>query len=79
MTPAQKSLLAKPEAQAIIEGASQIEETKEEATTTCTIEVLAVKKLEETKSEEENEAVTIACCVDFSYKDKSPKKLDVEK
>lgn len=34
-----------------------------------------MKKLED--DDEENQK--IACCVDFSYKDKSAKKLDVEK
>jgi len=85
LTPAQKTLLAKPEAQAIIaakkqEQSGQAEESKEETKeepgdATCVIEILAVKKLET----EEGESKTVACCVDFSYKDKSAKKLDVEK
>lgn len=52
---------------------------KEEANSTCIIEILAVKKLEVVKKDDDDDEKTIACCVDFSYKDKSPKKLDVEK
>merc|ERR1712083_936065 len=51
------------------------EEVKEEdANATCIIELLGVKKID---GEDDNK--NIACCVDFSYKDKSAKKLDVEK
>lgn len=75
-TEAQKALLIKPEAQAVL--AQQQEEVKEEASSaTCVIEILAVKKLEATDDDEGSKI--FACCVNFSYKDKSAKKLDVEK
>ena len=78
-TDVQKALLAKPEAQAVL--AQQPEEEKkeeEESTATCIIEILGVKRLE-TNSDDENEPANIACCVDFSYRDKTVKKKDVEK
>jgi dihydrodipicolinate reductase len=72
-TEAQKELLQRPEAQAVLAG--QQEEVKEEdATATCIIELLGVKKIDD-----EDDNKNVACCVDFSYKDKSAKKLDVEK
>jgi serine/threonine protein kinase len=75
-TEAQTALLARPEAQAVLQGNQ--EEVKEDgdAQATCIIELLGVKKLEAADDEDQKR---IACCVDFSYKDKSAKKLDVEK
>jgi len=49
---------------------------------TCTIELLAVRNIdqeEESKDGDANANAKVACCVDFSYRDKTPKKLDVEK
>jgi len=81
-TEAQKALLAKPETKAILE--NKFDDTKEEATVSCIIEILGVKDLtkaeaEESKDEDENNQATTACCVDFSYREKTGKKLDVEK
>jgi len=82
-TAAQKALLEKPETQAILNGTQNIEEVKDEMTATCCIELLAVKNIEaegeEAKEGDESDGAKIACCVDFSYRDKSAKKLDVEK
>jgi len=81
-TEAQKTLLAKPETQAII--AAKVDETKEEAKATCIIELLGVKNVvkaeaEESKDEDQNEQSTSACCVEFSYRENFGKKLDVER
>lgn len=72
-----------PEAQAVINGTS--EETKEEEVkeepSTCIIEILGIRKGEETNNDEEDGKSfhNIACCVDFSYRDKTAKKQDVGK
>lgn len=81
-TEAQKTLLAKPETQAII--AAKIDDTKEEAKATCIIELLGVKDVakaeaEESKDEDQNDQANKACCVEFSYREKTGKKLDVER
>ena len=84
-TEAQKAILAKPETKAILEGKKEAEESKEESKATCIIEILGVKNIEkaendeESKETEEDNQSNIACCVDFSYRDKSSKKLDCEK
>jgi len=84
-TAAQKAILAKPETKAILESKKEeTKESKDEAKTTCIIELLGVKNVvaendEESKDPEANEKANVACCVDFSYRDKTPKKLDCEK
>jgi len=84
-TAAQKAILEKPETKAILEGKKEIEESKDEAKATCIIELLGVRKIEkaendeESKETEEDNQSKVACCVDFSYRDKTAKKLDCEK
>ena len=81
-TEQQKAMLNKPETKKILE--AKTDDTKEEAKATCVIELLGVKDLnkaeaEESKDEDQNDQATTACCVDFSYREKSGKKLDVER
>lgn len=81
-TDAQKALLAKPETKAILE--SKDAETTEEAKAQCVIELLDVKApvkdgQEESKDDDQNDQATTACCVDFSYREKGGKKMDVER
>lgn len=70
------------EAQAAIKGAAADEEKKEDAKKddgskpdTCIIEILGVKKLDGNADDAEEK--NVACCVDFTYKDKTAKKIDV--
>lgn len=81
-TDTQKALLAKPETKAILE--SKDAETTEEAKAQCIIELLDVKApvkdgQEESKDDDQNDQATTACCVDFSYREKGGKKMDVER
>merc|ERR1712187_281272 len=79
-TAAQKAILEKPETKAILEGKKEIEESKDEAKATCIIELLGVRNIEkaendeESKETEEDNQSKVACCVDFSYRDKTAKK-----
>ena len=68
----------------IIARQSSQEELKEkpkevEASATCVIEIQAVREYRGTESRQESKDKIAAHCVSFSYKDKSSKKLDLEK
>lgn len=52
-TDTQKALLAKPEAQAVLNQQEEEKKDSEESTATCTIEILGVKKLEENDDDSE--------------------------
>lgn len=82
LTEAQKALLEREETKKLLETADQPD--TDEAKATCIIELLGVKSAvqdgqEESKDDEQNDEAYSACCVDFSYREKGGKKLDVER
>jgi len=88
LTQAQRAILKSEKAAKIIAGQAAQEETKEEskeeskeaaAPATCVVEIMAVRQDSGSQTGEEGGEKIIAHCVSFSYKDKSPKKLDLEK
>ena len=75
-TDLQKYILQLPKSQAILKGNVQEEEKKEteESNTTCTIEILAI---EANKKETEGSSTKVGYSIDFTYKEKSKRKMDV--